>query len=60
MEFSDVVVLFDTGMSLVCLVDGIRVRIPAHLMRSGTNVRAIGDRGRIVIPRSLALSVGLA
>jgi len=59
MEFSDVVVLFDTGMSLVCLVDGIRVRVPMHLMRSGTNVRTNGDRGRLVIPRSLALSVGL-
>jgi hypothetical protein len=59
LKFPDVRVLFDTGMSLVCLVDGIRVRIPSHLMRSGTEVRAIGDHGTLVIPRSLALSVGL-
>jgi len=59
-EFSDVQVLFDTGMSLVCLVDGMRVRVPSHLMQSGTEVRSNGDRGRLVIPRSLAVSVGLA
>jgi hypothetical protein len=40
-------------------VDGIQVRIPSHLMRSGTEVRATGDHGTLVIPRSLALSVGL-
>jgi len=59
LEFSDVRVLFDTGVSLVCLVDGLRVRIPSHLMRSGTEVRANGDHGTLVIPSSLALSVGL-
>ena len=59
LEFSDVQVLFDTGMSLVCLVDGIRVRIPSHLMRPGTEVRANGDCGTLVLPRSVALSVGL-
>jgi len=52
-------VLFDTGMSLVCLVDGIRVRVPSHLIESGSEVRSNGDRGRLVIPRSLALAVGL-
>jgi len=51
--------LFDTGVSLVCLVDGIRVRIPSHLVRSGTEIRANGDHGMLVISRSLALSVGL-
>jgi hypothetical protein len=59
LEFTDIHVLFDTGMSLVCLVDGIRVRIPLHLMRPGTEVRAAGDRGTLVIPKSLALTVGL-
>jgi hypothetical protein len=52
-------VLFDTGPSLVCLVDGIRVRIPTSLIESGSEVRRNGDHGRLVIPKWLALSVGL-
>ena len=53
-------VLFDTGMSLVCLVDGMRVRIPKHLLAPATNLRGHGDHGTLVIPRSLALNIGLA
>lgn len=60
MEYTDVQVLFDTGLSLVCLVGGIRVRVPTLLIQSGTDVRRSGDRGRLVIPKSLALSIGLA
>jgi hypothetical protein len=52
-------VLFDTGMSLVCLVDGIRVRVPSHLIELGSEVRSNGDRGTLVIPTSLAISIGL-
>jgi hypothetical protein len=52
-------VLFDTGMSLVCLVDGVRVRVPSHLIELGSEVRVNGDRGRLVIPTALALSIGL-
>jgi hypothetical protein len=58
-EFSDVLVLFDTGMSLVCLVDGMRVRIPTHLIGPATSVRRHGDHGTLVIPTSLAISIGL-
>ena len=59
-EYADVQVLFDTGLSLVCLVDGIRVRVPTWLIQSGSEVQRNGDRGRLVIPKSLALSIGLA
>ena len=31
-EYADAQVLFDTGLSLVCLVDGIRVRVPTLLL----------------------------
>jgi hypothetical protein len=58
-RFNDVVVLFDTGMSLVFLIDGLRVRVPRHLIQSGTNVSAIGDRGTLVIPTTLAANSGL-
>ena len=59
-EYAEVQVLFDTGLSLVCLVDGIRVRVPTFLIEAGSEVGRNGDRGKLVIPKSLALSLGLA
>jgi hypothetical protein len=59
-EYADAQVLFDTGLSLVCLVDGIRVRVPTFLIESGSEVGRNGDRGKLVIPKSLALNIGLA
>lgn len=59
-EYADAQLLFDTGLSLVCLVDGIRVRVPTFLLQSGSEVRRHGDHGKLVIPKSLALSIGLA
>jgi len=59
-EYADAQVLFDTGLSLVCLVDGIRVRVPTVLLQSGSEVRRHGDHGKLVIPKWLALSIGLA
>ena len=60
MEFADAEVLLDTGLSLVCLIDGIRVSVPSLLIQSGTEVRRNGDRGKLVIPKSLAVDIGLA
>ena len=59
-EYADAQVLFDTGLSLVCLVDGIRVRVPTFLIQAGSEVGRNGDRGKLVIAKSLALSIGLA
>jgi len=36
-EFADVQVLFDTGLSLVCLVEGMRVRVPTSLIQPGSD-----------------------
>ena len=58
-EYADVMALFNTGPSLVCLVDGIRVRIPKVLIQSGSEVWRDGDVGKLVIPKWLAISVGL-
>ena len=58
-EYADAQVLFDTGLSLVCLVDGIRVRVPTFLIESGSEVWRNGDHGKLVIPKWLALSTGL-
>lgn len=59
-EYEDVWALFNTGPSLVCLVDGNRVRIPKVLIQSGSDVWRDGDVGKLVIPKWLAISVGLA
>jgi hypothetical protein len=59
-EYADVQALFDTGLSVVCLVDGIRVRVPRVLIQSGSEVRRHGDHGKLVIPKWFAISVGLA
>ena len=59
-EYADVQVLFDTGASLVCLVNGIRVRVPMSHMESGSDIRRNGDHGKLVISKAFALSLGLA
>lgn len=59
MEYADAEVLLDTGLSLVCVIDGVRVRVPTLRIQAGTEVRRNGDRGRLVIPRSLAAEIGL-
>ena len=59
-EYADAQVLFDTGMSLVCLVEHIRVRIPKSHVQPGSEVRRNGDRGKLVIPKWLAVDTGLA
>jgi hypothetical protein len=48
------------GLRLVCEIDGQRYAIPHHLVRIGSEVRKNGDQGRLVIPRSLARTLGLA
>jgi len=58
-EYADVQVLSDTGVSLICRVGEIRVRVPRVLIQSGSDVCRKGDHGKLVIPKWLALSVGL-
>jgi hypothetical protein len=59
-EYADVEALFDTELSVGCLVGGIRVRVPRVLIQSGSEVRRHGDHGKLVIPKWFAISVGLA
>ena len=59
-EFEDVEVVGDTGLTLVCVVNGRRVMIPPLQLDRRSLVRRVGDRGLLVIPRWLAIDLGLA
>jgi len=54
-EFGDVRVLRYAGRNLICRIKRRRVRIAPVLVLPGSEVHAPGDRGRLVIPRWLAV-----
>jgi hypothetical protein len=53
-EFIDVEVLSDTGLALICVVQGKRVMVPPRDIQWGSTVWRPGDRGTLIIPRLLA------
>ena len=57
-EFIDVEVLRDTGLVLICAVQGKRVMVPPRDIQWGSTVSRPGDRGTLIIPRSLAERLG--
>jgi hypothetical protein len=56
--FEDVRAVSD-GLTLICEIGTRRHSVPHHLIRIGSEVRKFGDRGRLVIPQSLARDLGL-
>ena len=48
------------GLVLICDVDGQRVGVPPTQVAPHSEVRRPGDRGRLIIPRWLAIDLGLA
>ena len=48
------------GLVLICDVDGRRFGVPLNRIARHSEVRQVGDRGRLVIPRELAFHLGLA
>ena len=58
-EFSDVEVLEDAGLTLMCLVNGKRVRVPVLQALPGSEMRWSRKRGKLVIPTQLAVELGL-
>ena len=59
-EFADVEVIGYRGLLLKCRVGKRSVRVPLLRMLPGTTVALVGDRGRLVLSRAVALDLGLA
>ena len=58
-EFRDVEVVRDTSLILICRVGTKTVGVPPRRMLPGTEIARPGDRGRLVLPREVALNLGL-
>ena len=58
-EFTDVEIVGEKGLTAVCLVNGKRVRIPAHEALPGSAMRWSRKRGKLVIRKELAVELGL-
>ena len=59
-EFLDVEVTGEDGLSaLTCRVEGRIVTVPPLRILPGSEVSRKGDRGRLVLPRDLAVRLGL-
>jgi hypothetical protein len=58
-EFDDVEVISD-GIILSCRVGRSIVWIPLRRMLPGTTIARRGDRGRLVLPREVAINLDLA
>ena len=58
-EYADVEVIRDTSVILMCRVGTKVVGVPPRWMLPGTTIARTGDRGRLVLPREVALNLGL-
>ena len=58
-EFDNVEVIRDTSVMVTCRVGGKVVGVLPQRMLPGTTITRAGDRGRLVLPREVALNLGL-
>jgi len=58
-EFNNVKVVRDTEWILMCRVGTKDVGVPRRRMLAGTTIARRGDRGRLILTRELALSLGV-
>ena len=59
-EFPDVEATGEDGLSaLTCRVGGLIVAVPPFRILPGSEVWRVGDRGRLVLPRDVAVQLGL-
>lgn len=47
------------GLALICEVEGARFGVPHPHIAASSEVQKVGDRGRLVIPRELAVDLGM-
>ena len=59
-EFSDVKVIRADDLVITCQVGEKIVAIPPLRTLPGTEISRTGDQGRLVLPRDVAVSLGLA
>ena len=59
-EFRDVEALSYRRLSLVCRVGSTLVSVPPRRILPGSQVRRCGDRGKLVLPKEVAVNLGLA
>jgi len=59
-EIADVEVLNYTDLVLYCRVGDEVVAVPSSRLLPGTQIKHRGDRGRLVLPRDVAVDLGLA
>jgi hypothetical protein len=57
-EFDQVEVLRDTRVIVMCRVGTRIVGVPPRRMLEGTTIARRGDRGRLILPREVALNLG--
>jgi hypothetical protein len=59
LAFDNVEVIEHNDLALRCLVAGRIVTVPPLRILAGTTVAYAGDRGRLVLPRDVAIQLGL-
>jgi hypothetical protein len=58
-EFDDVEVVRHAALILMCRVGDKVVAVPPLRMLPGTTISRTGDHGRLILPREVALNLGL-
>jgi hypothetical protein len=53
--YEHVEVLRTDGLGMWCRIDGREVHVGSGVKKSGTTIRAVGDHGRLVVPRWFAV-----
>jgi len=59
-ELDNVEVIRGTDRVLICRVGETVVGVSVPRMLPGTTIARAGDRGRLILPREVALNLGLA